>query len=50
MLDCTGEHPANRLLADFYLPRLQEDVDLPKILGLSASPVMKAKASDQALE
>ncbi|KAF2446838.1 P-loop containing nucleoside triphosphate hydrolase protein [Karstenula rhodostoma CBS 690.94] len=47
---CTGNHPANVLLADFYLPRLQEGVYLPKILGLSASPVMKAKASDEALE
>ncbi|KAL5455737.1 hypothetical protein PMIN06_004266 [Paraphaeosphaeria minitans] len=47
---CTGKHPANILLADHYLPRLREGVYLPKILGLTASPVMKAKVNDEALE
>ncbi|KAJ4356123.1 Dicer-like protein 2 [Didymosphaeria variabile] len=47
---CTKKHPANLIMANFYLPKLHEDVDLPMILGLSASPVMKAKASDEALE
>ncbi|KAK7189216.1 dicer-like protein 2 [Paraphaeosphaeria sporulosa] len=50
VLDCTGNHPANVLLAGHYLPRLREGVYLPKILGLTASPVMKAKVNDEALE
>ena len=50
LLDCTGKHPANRILSNFYLPKAHEGARLPKILGLSASPVMKAKASTEALE
>lgn len=50
IVDCTGKHPANVLLANFYLPKVQQRAELPKILGLSASPVMKAKASTTALE
>jgi hypothetical protein len=48
---CTQNHPANLILAAFYLPlaRIGDVAHLPKILGLSASPVMKAKASTDAL-
>ncbi|KAF2689197.1 P-loop containing nucleoside triphosphate hydrolase protein [Lentithecium fluviatile CBS 122367] len=48
---CTQKHPANLILANFYLPIAQYGVrtHLPKILGLSASPVMKATASIDAL-
>ncbi|KAF3046133.1 hypothetical protein E8E12_011285 [Didymella heteroderae] len=48
---CTLNHPANRIMTNFYTPRVQKgDAYLPKILGLSASPVMKADATTQSLE
>jgi hypothetical protein len=49
---CTRNHPANLILAKFYLPVAQngDATHLPKILGLSASPVTKAKASKDALQ
>ena len=38
-------------MEDFYMPQLQSgNAELPKILGLSASPVMKAAASKEGLE
>jgi hypothetical protein len=47
---CTLNHPANRIMGNFYTPRLGgEDAGLPKVLGLSASPVMKAHATTEAL-
>ncbi|KAL5118994.1 Dicer-like protein 2 [Pleosporales sp. CAS-2024a] len=45
---CTLKHPAHRIMSDFYMPWSQHD--LPKILGLSASPVMKAKATSESLQ
>jgi hypothetical protein len=48
---CTQSHPANRIMSGFYMPRPGKNVDqLPKILGLSASPVQKAKASSEDLQ
>ncbi|KNG50113.1 hypothetical protein TW65_03031 [Stemphylium lycopersici] len=48
---CREKHPAHRIMEDFYMPQLQNrDTVLPKILGLSASPVMKAAASKEGLE
>ncbi|KAF2201943.1 dicer-like protein 2 [Delitschia confertaspora ATCC 74209] len=43
---CTLKHPANRIMTHFYKPlALKGGRDLlPQILGLSASPVMRAKA------
>jgi ERCC4-related helicase len=49
---CTGKHPTHTILANFYTPYLQmgDESQLPKILGLSASPVQKAKASGSDLQ
>jgi ERCC4-related helicase len=48
---CTLNHPAHRIMSDFYMPRIgDERLQLPRILGLSASPVMKATASQEDLE
>lgn len=43
---CVSNHPANQIMSQFYMPLLARgDSDrLPKILGLSASPVMSKKA------
>ncbi|KZM18689.1 hypothetical protein ST47_g10058 [Ascochyta rabiei] len=48
---CTLKHPANRIMSNFYTPGVERgDEYLPKILGLSASPVMRADATEEALE
>jgi hypothetical protein len=48
---CSQKHPAHRILTHFYDPYAEDDtIPLPKILGLSASPVMKADASEQSLQ
>lgn len=48
---CTLKHPAHQIMSDFYITRLNVNGDhLPKILGLSASPVMKAKATSEDLQ
>jgi ERCC4-related helicase len=48
---CTLKHPANRIMCDFYMPRVGKlDIQLPRILGLSASPVQKAKATAEDLQ
>jgi ERCC4-related helicase len=46
---CTLKHPAHRIMSDFYMTRIDRE-QLPKVLGLSASPVMKARASSQDLQ
>ncbi|RPB12611.1 hypothetical protein P167DRAFT_535942 [Morchella conica CCBAS932] len=38
---CAGNHPANRIMQDFYHPNLHRQV--PSILGLTASPIVKSK-------
>lgn len=50
---CTLKHPAHRIMSDFYKPfadTADHGEPIPKVLGLSASPVMKAAASTEALE
>ncbi|KAF2741102.1 dicer-like protein 2 [Polyplosphaeria fusca] len=49
---CTLEHPANQIMKYFYKPLLRqsEGVGLPGILGLSASPLMRAKATGASLQ
>ncbi|PSN68956.1 P-loop containing nucleoside triphosphate hydrolase protein [Corynespora cassiicola Philippines] len=51
---CTSNHPANRILKTFYIPFIHMGPKggrfLPRILGLSASPVMKANAGNSALQ
>lgn len=48
---CTLKHPANRIMSNFYIPETRKGGEnLPKVLGLSASPVMKADATEKALE
>ncbi|PVH94346.1 P-loop containing nucleoside triphosphate hydrolase protein [Periconia macrospinosa] len=45
---CTGNHPANKILQEFCNPLYRSryrSLEAPRILGLSASPVMKADAS-----
>lgn len=37
---CVGNHPANRIMQDFYHPNLHRQV--PSILGLTASPIVKS--------
>ncbi|KAG9185235.1 hypothetical protein G6011_07779 [Alternaria panax] len=47
---CTLKHPAHLIMSDFYIPQLMKGgTSLPKVLGLSASPVMKAAASAEGL-
>ncbi|KAF2497347.1 P-loop containing nucleoside triphosphate hydrolase protein [Lophium mytilinum] len=43
---CTKDHPANQIMQKFYLPCKFSSVSdsIPRILGLSASPVINAKA------
>ncbi|EUC48275.1 hypothetical protein COCMIDRAFT_2887 [Bipolaris oryzae ATCC 44560] len=48
---CTLKHPAHKIMSDFYMPQLSASTSaLPKVLGLSASPVMRAAANKQGLE
>ncbi|KAF2712143.1 hypothetical protein K504DRAFT_372348 [Pleomassaria siparia CBS 279.74] len=49
---CTLKHPANQIMTNFYKPLVtnSNDVWRPRILGLSASPVMRAKANRSGLE
>ncbi|KAF1835975.1 hypothetical protein BDW02DRAFT_546935 [Decorospora gaudefroyi] len=48
---CTLKHPAHRIMSDFYMPQVESgNSEVPKVLGLSASPVMKAAATTAALE
>ncbi|KAF2463456.1 dicer-like protein 2 [Lindgomyces ingoldianus] len=49
---CSKNHPASRIMSQFYKPLLQRNrsVHIPRILGLSASPVMGARASSSDLE
>ncbi|RPA97128.1 P-loop containing nucleoside triphosphate hydrolase protein [Choiromyces venosus 120613-1] len=39
---CVGQHPANRIMQDFYHPRARKGLEVPAVLGLTASPVMKS--------
>lgn len=39
---CVQNHPAHKIMKYFYWPRLNQGLYVPSILGLTASPVMKA--------
>ncbi|RPB23077.1 hypothetical protein L211DRAFT_850096 [Terfezia boudieri ATCC MYA-4762] len=43
---CIYDHPANRIMKNFYHPRVEHDEYLPAILGLTASPLFNG-AVDQ---
>lgn len=44
---CVEKHPAHLIMQNFYKPLLQEDdVVPPAILGLTASPIVRARPSD----
>ncbi|KAF2116487.1 dicer-like protein-like protein 2 [Lophiotrema nucula] len=54
---CTKNHPANLIMKDFYRPLVQTSdnqelglASIPWIMGLSASPVMKARVRGSDLE
>lgn len=47
---CTQKHPAHLIMSDFYMPRIGHEPQLPKVLGLSASPVQKARATSEDLQ
>ena len=40
---CISNHPANRILRDFYHPALTTMRQVPHILGLTASPTFNNK-------
>lgn len=52
--NCTRKHPAHRIMSNFYAPNFLESghgkVQLPRVLGLTASPVQKAHVSSVALQ
>lgn len=41
---CKDRHPYNLIMDQFYHPAKADNALMPHILGLSASPVMKARA------
>ena len=41
---CISNHPANRIMRDFYHPARVLKNEVPYILGLSASPIINNKA------
>jgi hypothetical protein len=43
---CIGEHPANKIMKDHYYPCIERAGrdSVPAVLGLTASPVMSARA------
>ncbi|KAL9044784.1 MAG: hypothetical protein Q9214_002103 [Letrouitia sp. 1 TL-2023] len=44
---CIASHPANRIMQDFYYSRdVADQGQLPSILGLTASPIIKNKAGN----
>jgi ERCC4-related helicase len=45
---CSLNHPAHRIMSDFYKPRI--GAELPRILGLSASPIKTAKVTSEDLQ
>lgn len=49
---CVAKHPANLIMTNFYRSLIQSHgkTHLPRILGLSASPVMRARASGNDLQ
>ncbi|KAL6710677.1 Dicer-like protein 2 [Coniothyrium glycines] len=48
---CTSNHPARRIMSDFYTPLAANYPGMvPKVLGLTASPVKTARATSHDLE
>ncbi|KAF2262376.1 P-loop containing nucleoside triphosphate hydrolase protein [Lojkania enalia] len=49
---CSQNHPANKIMKDFYKPFVQENsgFSAPRILGLTASPIMRANVKGGDLE
>lgn len=47
---CARGHPANKIMTDHYHPLLRSKgaIAVPPILGLTASPIIRSKASDLA--
>ncbi|KAI9741256.1 MAG: Dicer-like protein 2 [Cirrosporium novae-zelandiae] len=43
---CTHKHPASLIMKHFYHPRVSRGEKVPYILGLTASPVINAKAGE----
>jgi hypothetical protein len=45
---CARDHPANKIISDYYHPSLFKEgpVAVPHILGLTASPIQRSKASE----
>ncbi|MCJ1405712.1 Dicer-like protein 2 [Xylographa trunciseda] len=41
--NCTKEHSANRIMQEFYHPKQRLAIEVPHILGLSASPLINNK-------
>lgn len=42
---CSGKHPANQIMQNFYHPLLHTaSPNVPSILGLSASPIVRTSA------
>jgi hypothetical protein len=39
---CVANHPANRIMQEFYHPRSRRGLEVPAIIGLTASPVIKS--------
>lgn len=46
----TKKHPMNNIMRNFYYPAKRKGEQVPHILGLSASPVMKNNASESGLQ
>ncbi|KAE8394848.1 hypothetical protein BDV23DRAFT_179236 [Aspergillus alliaceus] len=44
--NCVKNNPGNRIMHDFYHPARMRSADVPHILGLTASPIMRSKVSD----
>jgi hypothetical protein len=45
---CARDHPANKIISDYYYPSLFKEgpVAVPHILGLTASLIQRSKASE----
>lgn len=41
--NCSGKDPGSTIMHDFYEPRKAQNLSIPKVLGLSASPIMNSK-------
>ncbi|KAF5857982.1 Dicer-like protein 2 [Aspergillus alliaceus] len=44
--NCVKNTPGNHIMRDFYHPAQMRSADVPHIIGLTASPIMRSKVSD----